>query len=198
MKQLTTITIFALFCVAVNAPLNASAKKPKKAKKAPKTEQTVKITTDFLGCSIGKSNKQQVIDSLKARGYEVKLVDDETVKIEKAEISLGGAIWAEARFYFSQEILFDVAFISGYYDYYNSCMAAYDGILAKLKEKYGKIADPNEKLLNCSRYDCYNDKTTGLDFAIRQTQNPNHFIILLNYYNIEMWKNYGKEVLKEI
>lgn len=198
MKQLTTIIIFALICVAMNAPLSASAKKPKKAKKQEKTEQTVKITTEFLGCVIGKSDKQQVIDNLKKQGYEVKVHDDGTVRIEKAEVSLGGAKWAEVRFYFSQEMLFDVLFISKFYDYYNSCMAAYDEILPRLKEKYGTIADPNEKLINCSRYDCFNDKTTMLNYAIRPTQNPNSFVIILNYYDINMWKNYGKEVLKEI
>jgi len=184
--------------VAVNAPMSAEAKKKKKEKKQAQTEQTVTINRTIYGFTLGKSTEQEVMEALTAKGFTPVKHEDGSIRVENTKVEFAGTEWEAMRIYFSQGVMFDIMFAKGFYGNYGSCEALYKTMNDKLKEKYGKIADKEMKLINFAKYDNYNDKTTCLNLGIRQIENPRSFVVVLNYYDIEMWNNYGKEVLKEI
>jgi len=201
MKRLTTIVILALICFAVgatNASIDNVAKKGKKNKKAAKTE-TIQITTNIWGLELAKSNRQQVIDTLTAKGYKV---DTEkysgVVSIENTELTFGPFTWNFAYFRFENDILMDVWFYTNNFDSYNSTLAQYDGIKAKLDSKYATLYDKDAKFINAVKLDSYVDKNTRLSLILVSNQDSHSFTVILNYANIELVKKSGMKGLNEL
>jgi len=201
MKRLTTIVILALICFAVgatNASIDNVAKKGKKNKKAAKTE-TVQITTNIWGLELAKSSRQQVIDTLTAKGYKV---DTEKYKgivsVENTELVFGPFTWSNVYFRFEDEILMDVWFYTNNYNPYNSTLAHYESIKAKLDSKYATIYDKNAKFINAVKLDSYTDNTTRLSLVIASNQDSHSFSIILNYADIKLVEKSGKRGMNEL
>lgn len=197
MKRLTTIVILALICFAVgatNASIDNVAKKGKKNKK-----ETIQITTNIWGLELAKSNRQQVIDTLTAKGYKVDTEKyNGVVSIENTELTFGPFNWNFAYFRFENDILMDVWFYTNNFDSYNSTLAQYDGIKAKLDSKYATLYDKDAKFINAVKLDSYVDKNTRLTLLLVSNQDSHSFTVILNYANIELVKKSGMKGLNEL
>lgn len=201
MKQLTTIIVLALFCIGLsagNAATNNVNKNDKKNKKASKIE-TIQITNNIWGCVLAKSTRQQVIDSLKAKGYNVDTTKyGDIVAVENTVMKFGNFVWNYVYFRFEDDLLMDLWFYTNNFELYNSTLAQYNFIKAKLDTKYAEIYDKNARFINAVKLDSYTDNTSRLNLILISNQDSHSFTIICNYTDLKLAEKSSKKGLNEL
>ena len=114
MKKIISLSLMLLIALSINA----------------------KINTNVWNLSLGNSNKQQVTDVIKKKGFEPLALSETVVGIEpKSGLDYGGMHWSAMTFGFYNNTLYEIKFFK-YDENYSEVLYILETLKEKLEEKY--------------------------------------------------------------
>lgn len=115
MKKIISLSLMLLIALSINA----------------------KINTNVWNLSLGNSNKQQVTDVIKKKGYEPLALSETVVGIEpKSGLDYGGMHWSAMTFGFYNNTLYEIKFFKYDEKNYSEVLYILETLKEKLEEKY--------------------------------------------------------------
>ena len=115
MKKVISLTLMLVIALSLNA----------------------KINTNVWDLSLGKSNKQQVTDVIKKKGYEPLALSETVLGIEpQGGLDYGGTHWSAMTFGFYNNTLYEIKFFKYDEKNYSEVLYILETLKEKLEEKY--------------------------------------------------------------
>lgn len=115
MKKVISLTLMLVIALSLNA----------------------KINTNVWDLSLGKSNKQQVTDVIKKKGYETLALSETVLGIEpQGGFDYGGMHWSALTFGFYNNTLYEIKFFKYDEKNYSEVLYILETLKEKLEEKY--------------------------------------------------------------
>jgi hypothetical protein len=148
------------------------------------------ISRTFWGCTLGKSNKNNVRTVLINRGYRVNTESDGSYTVKSNNIYFGGVNWSYVSFSFVNGILYDVWFQNNEYESAISPDRVYEKLKLELDEKYGRYYfylgtdDGNTNWSN------YSDGKTSILLSVR-------YYNYTKYVSVSYFDEYLRQVKKQ-